>query len=276
MADRTRVKPKIFWALAVVSVMSLGMAPAWAQQNQQSKSQNKAAAADGLIAASALEGTRVVDKRNREIGSISNIFIDPQTGKMARAGIEFNKETFGGQKYSVTWEQMSVKRQDGKIVVALDESVLDRVQSAAQRDKKGAGEMSAQQQQRQSQNQHRGDRQSGGSISGSETQSQPQQLSASQLSSSQIRKIQQELNKEGFHAGQVNGQWSSETQTAIKNFQETKGLPATGDLDQRTIEALGLNADDFRQKSQTGSDSGKIIEPSVGATGASESNSGIR
>jgi hypothetical protein len=47
-------------------------------------------------------------------------------------------------------------------------------------------------------------------------------------------------------------------------------------LDQRTIEALGLNADDFRQKSQTGSDSGKIIEPSVGATGASESNSGIR
>jgi peptidoglycan hydrolase-like protein with peptidoglycan-binding domain len=169
-----------------------------------------------------------------------------------------------------------VKRQDGKIVVALDESVLDRVQSAAQRDKKEAGEMSAQQQQRQSQNQHRGDRQSGGSISGSETQSQPQQLSASQLSSSQIRRIQQELNKEGFHAGQVNGQWSSETQTAIKNFQETKGLPATGELDQRTIEALGLNADDFRHKSQTGSDSGKIIEPSAGATGASESNSGIR
>ena len=273
MADRTRVKPKIFWALAVASVMSLGMAPAWAQQNQQSKSQNKAAAADGLIAASALEGTRVVDKRNREIGSISNIFIDPQTGKIARAGIEFNKETFGGQKYSVTWEQMSVKRQDGKIVVALDESVLDRVQSAAQRDKKEAGEMSAQQQQRQSQNQHRGDRQSGGSISGSETQSQPQQLSASQLSSSQIRKIQQELNKEGFHAGQVNGQWSSETQTAIKNFQETKGLPATGELDQRTIEALGLRPGDFEHKSPMGIDNSKSSAPSTGMMGSGESGS---
>jgi sporulation protein YlmC with PRC-barrel domain len=260
----------------VAGLMTVGVTPASAQQKdppekqkQTAGSEEKAGAAGGLVAASALEGTRVVDKRNREIGSITNLFIDPQSGKIARAAIEFNKQTFGGQKYSVTWDQLSVTRQDGKLVVTLDESVLDRVQSAAQKDKKpSSGEMTAQQKQSEFAKQQKSDGAVVGPSSAGQTQER-QQLSASQLSSDQIRKVQQQLNKEGFHAGQVNGQWTSETQSAIRNFQQTKGLPATGELDQRTIEELGLNADDFRQKGATG----VMIEP-ADKSGGSESTSG--
>jgi hypothetical protein len=59
--------------------------------------------------------------------------IPKPVSKIERAGIQFNKETFGGQKYSVAWDEMSIKRQDDKIVVALDESVIDRVQNAEDR-----------------------------------------------------------------------------------------------------------------------------------------------
>ncbi|MPZ77576.1 MAG: hypothetical protein GEU77_13745 [Deltaproteobacteria bacterium] len=247
-------------AIAVAGILSLGATPVWAQQkDQQSQPQrSNAGAEDGMITASALEGSRVLDKRNREIGTISNLFIDPKTGKIVRAGIEFDKKTFGGEKYSVTWDELSIKRQDGKTVIAVDESVLDRVQSAAKQDgSKGREGRSARQQQRESQKDQQANRRSGvPGLGGTDSKKDQQQVSASQLSSDQIRKIQQELNKKGFAAGQVNGQWSSETQSAVKNFQQSKGLSATGELDQRTIEELGLDADDFRQKSKTGSDSG--------------------
>jgi peptidoglycan hydrolase-like protein with peptidoglycan-binding domain len=81
----------------------------------------------------------------------------------------------------------------------------------------------------------------------------------------QIRKVQQKLNQEGFHAGQVDGKWSSETQSAIRNFQQSKGMKATGQLDERTLDELGLEADEFRQKSQSGS--GKAESRGSGSTG---------
>jgi peptidoglycan hydrolase-like protein with peptidoglycan-binding domain len=46
----------------------------------------------------------------------------------------------------------------------------------------------------------------------------------------------------------VNGKWSSETQNAISNFQQMKGLKTTGQLDERTLDQLGLEADEFRSK----------------------------
>lgn len=72
------------------------------------------------------------------------------------------------------------------------------------------------------------------------------------MSPEQIRKVQQQLNKEGFHAGEVDGQWNSQTENAIKNFQGSKGIQATGQLDQQTLNELGLEADEFRQQSQPG------------------------
>ena len=63
-----------------------------------------------------------------------------------------------------------------------------------------------------------------------------------QLKAEQVKEIQQKLNKQGFSAGHDDGLWGPDTSTAVKNFQEKKGLQATGQLDQKTLKALGVDA----------------------------------
>jgi hypothetical protein len=55
-----------------------------------------------------------------------------------------------------------------------------------------------------------------------------------------VRSAQQALNDRGFDAGPVDGQWGPSTQAALRDFQQSNGLPQTGSLDARTINALGV------------------------------------
>jgi peptidoglycan hydrolase-like protein with peptidoglycan-binding domain len=128
--------------------------------------------------------------------------------------------------------------------VSLDESIVKRVQQAGKSGRVAEGDGVYSQ------------RQDGGILGLGASGRDQQPISASQLSAEQIRKLQQKLNQEGFHAGQVDGKWSSETQTAIRNFQNTKGMKATGQLDERTLDELGLDADEFGQKNRSASTSG--------------------
>jgi sporulation protein YlmC with PRC-barrel domain len=245
--------------VAVAGVLSLGIAPAWALQSSQSKqssaSRQQSKLADGMIAANALQGHQVLDSNNREIGTIENLFIDPQTGRIQRADIDFSIGS--NETYSVKWDQLKVRQQGQDVAITLDQSVVQRVQQARGGDRGDLQEGVYGQQQRDK------DQRAGGSgvIGGGSDKQQP--ISASQLTAAQLRKVQQELNKKGFHAGQVNGQWSSETQAAIRNFQQSKGLTATGQLDERTVDELGLDADEFRQSKQSGGS---------GASSGSQSN----
>ena len=63
---------------------------------------------------------------------------------------------------------------------------------------------------------------------------------------------------QGFDAGPVNGKWGSEAQTAVRNFQQMKGLNVTGQLDKRTLDEMDLDADEFR--SNPGSPSSGSME----------------
>ena len=56
-----------------------------------------------------------------------------------------------------------------------------------------------------------------------------------------VRSVQQALNDQGFRAGTADGRWGPSTEDALRQFQRAKGLPQTGDLDQRTLSALGVN-----------------------------------
>ncbi len=67
------------------------------------------------------------------------------------------------------------------------------------------------------------------------------QINPEQLSSQQVRQIQTTLKKEGFNTGKADGKWGSETQGALKKFQQQKKLQANGKLDQQTLSALGVN-----------------------------------
>jgi hypothetical protein len=76
-----------------------------------------------------------------------------------------------------------------------------------------------------------------------------------QMSSEEIRQVQQKLTEMGFHAGEVDGQWGPQTQSAIKNFQQQKGLEPTGQLDKKTMDELGVEK---RQAEQKGTFGGRL------------------
>src|SRR5262245_63805307 len=58
-----------------------------------------------------------------------------------------------------------------------------------------------------------------------------------------IRQVQQTLQNRGFRAGPVDGVMGPATQAAIKRFQQSESLEATGQLNRRTLVALGVQSD---------------------------------
>jgi formylglycine-generating enzyme required for sulfatase activity len=58
------------------------------------------------------------------------------------------------------------------------------------------------------------------------------------FSSSQIRQAQERLSQLGFNPGRADGNMGPNTSAAIRQFQASKRLPTTGDLDRRTWDAL--------------------------------------
>jgi hypothetical protein len=74
-----------------------------------------------------------------------------------------------------------------------------------------------------------------------------QPISPQSLSRNEVRQVQQALDKDGFKAGPTDGRWGKETANAVKQFQQSKQLNATGKLDQQTVADLGLDASKFEQ-----------------------------
>jgi peptidoglycan hydrolase-like protein with peptidoglycan-binding domain len=57
-----------------------------------------------------------------------------------------------------------------------------------------------------------------------------------------ISEIQQALAKDGSFSGTPNGKWDDSTVEATRKFQEAHGLNATGKLDAKTLQKLGLGS----------------------------------
>lgn len=54
------------------------------------------------------------------------------------------------------------------------------------------------------------------------------------------RQVQEALKAKGNDPGPIDGRMGPKTRTALKAFQETNGLKATGQLDNQTAEKLGV------------------------------------
>lgn len=76
------------------------------------------------------------------------------------------------------------------------------------------------------------------------------------LSTASVRQIQQALNRLGYDAGNVDGQWSQATRRAAANFQQAQGLDPIGRPDVNLITGLGLGqtilADQAKEAASTG------------------------
>lgn len=58
-----------------------------------------------------------------------------------------------------------------------------------------------------------------------------------------VRQAQEKLMSEGFDPGAVDGRLGQQTRQGLKDFQESRGLEPSGQLDPQTIAALGLESD---------------------------------
>ena len=55
-----------------------------------------------------------------------------------------------------------------------------------------------------------------------------------------VKKVQAALVMEGYNPGQVDGEFTRETEEALKQAQKDKSLEPTGQLDHQTLAALGV------------------------------------
>ncbi len=53
-----------------------------------------------------------------------------------------------------------------------------------------------------------------------------------------VSEIQEELAERGYYDGAVDGRYDAETEAAVRRFQSDAGLPATGQIDTRLLDAL--------------------------------------
>lgn len=64
--------------------------------------------------------------------------------------------------------------------------------------------------------------------------------SGSQYDQETIRQVQQALNDMGHDSGQVDGIVGPNTREALRAFQQEEGMSASGELDEQTLSALGV------------------------------------
>jgi peptidoglycan hydrolase-like protein with peptidoglycan-binding domain len=79
-----------------------------------------------------------------------------------------------------------------------------------------------------------------------------------------VRQAQEKLMAEGFDPGAVDGRLGPQTEQGLKDFQASKGLEPSGQLDAQTIAALGLESD---SSASTGASSRGAAQPAPESAG---------
>jgi peptidoglycan hydrolase-like protein with peptidoglycan-binding domain len=104
-----------------------------------------------------------------------------------------------------------------------------------------------QMQQNQHQNQQNAQDQQQQQNSPQQSAENNQPIPSQSLSRSDVRQVQQALDKDGFKAGRTDGRWGNKTENALKQFQQSKQIQATGQLNEQTVADLGLDTSKFPQ-----------------------------
>jgi peptidoglycan hydrolase-like protein with peptidoglycan-binding domain len=67
-----------------------------------------------------------------------------------------------------------------------------------------------------------------------------------------ISEVQEKLRALGFDAGPVNGDFGTKTQAALAQFQLSRTIPASGQLDDQTLAELGIQRDETQASAAAG------------------------
>jgi peptidoglycan hydrolase-like protein with peptidoglycan-binding domain len=85
-----------------------------------------------------------------------------------------------------------------------------------------------------------------------------------------ITRVQEKLREAGFDAGPPNGDFGAKTQAALTQFQLSRSVPASGQLDDQTLAELGV------QREAAQASAGATTEPSGSTEDKRESDSGAK
>jgi peptidoglycan hydrolase-like protein with peptidoglycan-binding domain len=96
-----------------------------------------------------------------------------------------------------------------------------------------------------------------------------QSESPSQQSADVVKQAQEKLSAAGHDAGPADGILGSQTQAAVKEFQQSKGIQTSGQLDSQTLAELRIDAS--RSSASSGASVGASPEQRNTGTGGSDS-----
>jgi len=112
-----------------------------------------------------------------------------------------------------------------------------------------------------------------------QTQAQSSQSSQTSQSPDTVKQAQEKLSAAGMDSGPADGKLGPKTQAAVKEFQQSKGIQASGKLDQKTLAALGVgestgsaSAGSSSTGSSSGASSGGTSSSSPSASSPSSSS----
>jgi peptidoglycan hydrolase-like protein with peptidoglycan-binding domain len=77
-----------------------------------------------------------------------------------------------------------------------------------------------------------------------------------------ISEVQEKLRELGFDAGPVNGDFGTKTQAALAQFQLSRAMPASGQLDEETLQQLGVQQQE--ERAAEGGQPGTALAPMGG------------
>jgi His-Xaa-Ser repeat protein HxsA len=89
-----------------------------------------------------------------------------------------------------------------------------------------------------------------------------------------VQSVQQALKQKGYDVGTIDGQWGTNTQDALRQFQQSQGITQTGNLDAQTLSALGVQQNEGAQGG-TSSSSGMSPQSGMSSHGGTSSQSGM-
>jgi peptidoglycan hydrolase-like protein with peptidoglycan-binding domain len=84
-----------------------------------------------------------------------------------------------------------------------------------------------------------------------------------------ISRVQEKLRALGFDAGPVNGDFGAKTQAALAQFQLSRTIPASGQLDEQTLAELGVARDGAQASAGASAEPVKPDLPSAGSPAGS-------
>ena len=84
-----------------------------------------------------------------------------------------------------------------------------------------------------------------------------QQTGPAAMGDERVKAAQQALKDKGHDPGTVDGRLGAKTQAALRDFQQAQGMEATGRLDAKTMQSLGVETGSASPATGAAKDTGK-------------------